>query len=126
MSKYEELEKLNKLKEDGIITEEEFNSEKAKILSNDSTNNNVNINNDNEILEIKGDFPLIQSKIALQLADGEKVICQYEATALTGAGSTAVNGFLTLTNRKIVFNKKTTGKSFLGTGLFRCSISSWK
>ena len=125
MSKYEELEKLNKLKEDGIITEEEFNSEKAKILSNDSTNNNVNINNDNEILEIKGDFPLIQSKIALQLADGEKVICQYEATALTGAGSTAVNGFLTLTNRKIVFNKKTTGKSF-GNRSFRCSISSWK
>ena len=29
MSKYEELEKLNKLKEDGIITEEEFNSEKS-------------------------------------------------------------------------------------------------
>ena len=32
MGKYEDLERLQKLKEDGILTEEEFMSEKQKIL----------------------------------------------------------------------------------------------
>ena len=74
--------------------------------------------------KLKEIFLLIQSKIALQLADGEKVICQYEATALTGAGSTAVNGFLTLTNRKIVFNKKQLENLFLGTGLLGVALAA--
>ena len=103
MGKYEELERLHKLKESGVITEEEFNTEKRKILSEDNaptSSNVVNTSNSND-LEIKGDFPLAQSKIPLKLLEGEKVICQYEATTLTGAGSTAVNGFLTLTNQRI-------------------------
>ena len=33
MGKYEDLEKLQKLKDNGTINEDEFNSEKAKILA---------------------------------------------------------------------------------------------
>lgn len=36
MKKYEELEKLIELKENGILTEEEFETEKQKILNNNS------------------------------------------------------------------------------------------
>jgi len=41
-NKYEELEKLAKLKEQWILSEDEFNTEKNKILSsvNNSSNNN--------------------------------------------------------------------------------------
>lgn len=37
MGKYEELEKLQKLKEDGILTEQEFETEKQKILNEDNS-----------------------------------------------------------------------------------------
>ncbi len=39
MGKLEKLEKLQKLKESGTITEQEFNTEKEKLMSNKSTNN---------------------------------------------------------------------------------------
>lgn len=125
MDKYEELERLQKLKEGGILTEEEFNSEKAKILNNvDSISNSSDYCNNDELIEIEGEFPLIQSKIPLKLLDREKVIYQDEATTFTGAGATAVNGFLTLTNKRILFNKKTTGKAFLGTGLLGVALAA--
>lgn len=126
MGKFEELEKLQKLKESGVLTQEEFDTEKAKIL-NSSDNHSIETttnNTTNNFIEIKGDFPFVESKIPIQLLDGEKVIAQYEATALTGAGSTAVNGFVTLTSRRILFNKKTTGKSFLGTGLLGVALAA--
>lgn len=126
MGKFEDLERLQKLKESGVLTDEEFNQEKAKILAEEDNNTNSTVVTDNNSsdLEIKGDFPLIQSKLPLKLLEGEKVIYQYEATTLTGAGSTAVNGFLTLTNKRILFNKKTTGKSFLGTGLLGVALAA--
>ena len=68
MGKYEDLERLQKLKESGILTEEEFNTEKQKILNGEgntektevASTNNMNSSNNN--LEIKGDFPLAESK----------------------------------------------------------------
>lgn len=39
MGKLEKLEKLQKLKENGTITEQEFNAEKEKLMNNKSTNN---------------------------------------------------------------------------------------
>lgn len=130
MGKYEELERLQKLKESGILTEEEFNSEKIKILNGEngensneeSLNNTYNVNKND--IEIKGDFPFAPSKIPLKLLDGEKVLFQYEATTFTGVGTTAVNGLLTLTNKRVLFNKKTSGKAFLGTGLLGVALAA--
>ena len=106
MGKYEDLERLQKLKEDGILTEEEFLSEKQKILNEggnaEQNNTEVSIKNNNEV-EIKGEFEFVKSKIPLELSEGENVIYQYDATAFTGVGTTAVNGLLTLTN-KIILN----------------------
>lgn len=126
MGKFEDLEKLQKLRESGVLTEEEFNQEKARVLSGENYNTNSTIvtNNSSNDLEIKGEFPLIQSKLPIKLLEGEKVIYQYEATTLTGVGSTAVNGFLTLTNKRIMFNKKTTGKSYLTTGLLGVALAA--
>lgn len=52
MGKIEDLEKLGKLKEDGIITESEFESEKAKIL-NENENVSLTTNLDTSINENK-------------------------------------------------------------------------
>ncbi len=41
---YEELERLHKLKEQGAITQEEYEKEKAKILANTSTKTPINLN----------------------------------------------------------------------------------
>lgn len=46
MSNIDELEKIQELKANGIITEEEFKREKAKIL-----NTNVNVNSEKNIKE---------------------------------------------------------------------------
>ncbi len=78
----------------------------------------------NTYLEIQGDYPLINSKFPLDLYEGEKPIYQYEVATLTGAGGTAVNGYITLTNRRILFNKKTTAKSFIGTGLLGVALAA--
>ena len=40
MSKYEDLERLQKLKENGVLTEQEFEEEKKKIL-NEADNTKV-------------------------------------------------------------------------------------
>lgn len=45
MEKFEELEKLQNLKSNGIITEEEFEIEKHKILNNTSDNTKVKTGN---------------------------------------------------------------------------------
>mgnify|MGYP001042621888 CR=1 FL=1 len=129
MVKFEELEKLQKLKEDGIITQEEFDTEKAKILNSDTNiNGNSSVNNNNkdidDMLEIKGNFPLAKSKIQIELLENEKVIVQDEAVTLTGVATTAVNGLITLTTKRILFNKKTSTKSFLGTGLLGVALAA--
>lgn len=90
---------------------------------NSIANEKIQNNNDTSF-EIKGDYPLINSKFPLELYDGEKPIYQYEAVTLTGAGGTAVNGYITLTNRRILFNKKTTAKSFIGTGLLGVALAA--
>lgn len=119
MGKYEDLERLQKLKESGVLTEEEFNAEKQKILNTENnteitevaSTNNINSNNNN--LEIKGDFPLAESKIPLELLEGEKVILQHKGVMCSGAIN---DGYITLTNKRILFNKAT-GKNFLRAGL---------
>lgn len=126
MGKYEDLEKLNKLKEDGVLTEEEFNAEKVKILNreestiNENTDNNITINEN--VLEIKGDFPIAESKIKLQLQDGEKIILQ-QAGVITGG--IAINGYITLTNRRILFSKSN-GKNALAGGLIMVAATQNK
>ena len=69
MGKFEDLEKLQKLRESGVLTEEEFNQEKARVLSGENYNTNSTIvtNNSSNDLEIKGEFPLIQSKLPIKL-----------------------------------------------------------
>lgn len=121
MGKFEELEKLQKLKEGGIITQGEFDTEKAKIL-NDSNNDNVVNNTTKNMIEIKGDFPFVESKIPLELLEGERVIVQHVAVICEGA---AVNGLITLTNKRILFNK-TTGKTAVTTGLLGVALSARK
>lgn len=126
MGKYEDLERLQKLKESGILTEEEFNVEKQKILN---TENNTeitevastnNINSNDNTLEIKGDFPLAESKIPLELLEGEKVILQHKGVMCSGAIN---DGYITLTNKRILFNKAT-GKNFLRAGLIGVAIGA--
>lgn len=121
MGKLEDLEKLQKLKESGVITQEEFDMEKAKIL-NDSSNGNVSNATKSNMLEIRGDFPLVESKIPLELLEGEKVIVQHVAVICEGA---AVNGLITLTNKRILFNKAT-GKTAMTTGLLGVAMSARK
>lgn len=111
MGKYDDLERLQKLKEDGVLTEEEFDIEKAKILNSDgvSYNNSVSstqtdISNNKNILEIKGSFPIAESKIQLNFEDGEQIILQHPGII---TGRVAINGYITLTNRRILFNTST-------------------
>ena len=115
MGKYEDLERLQKLKESGILTEEEFNVEKQKILYTEITEvaSTNNINSNDNTLEIKGDFPLAESKIPLELLEGEKVILQHKGVMCSGAIN---DGYITLTNKRILFDKAT-GKNFLRAGL---------
>ena len=119
MGKYEDLERLQKLKESGILTEEEFNVEKQKILNTENSTeitevaSTNNINSNDNTLEIKGDFPLAESKIPLELLEGEKVILQHKGVMCSGAIN---DGYITLTNKRILFNKAT-GKNFLRAGL---------
>ena len=126
MGKYEDLERLQKLKESGVLTEEEFNAEKQKILNTENnteitevaSTNNINSNNNN--LEIKGDFPLAESKIPLELLEGEKVILQHKGVMCSGAIN---DGYITLTNKRILFNKAT-GKKFFKSRTCRCCNGS--
>ena len=119
MGKYEDLERLQKLKESGILTEEEFNVEKQKILNGEGNTETTevastnNINSNDKDIEIKGDFPLAESKIPLELLEGEKVILQHKGVMCSGAIN---DGYITLTNKRILFNKAT-GKNFLRAGL---------
>ncbi len=119
MGKYEDLERLQKLKESGILTEEEFNVEKQKILNGEGNTETTevastnNINSNDKDIEIKGDFPLAESKIPLELLEGEKVILQHKGVMCSGSIN---DGYITLTNKRILFNKAT-GKNFLRAGL---------
>ena len=126
MGKYEDLERLQKLKESGILTEEEFNVEKQKILNTENSTETTevastnNINSNDNTLEIKGDFPLAESKIPLELLEGEKVILQHKGVMCSGAIN---DGYITLTNKRILFNKAT-GKNFLRAGLIGVAIGA--
>ncbi len=51
-NKYNELKKLNQLKENGTITNAEFESQKAKILNDTTINNNSNLKKAVKILLI--------------------------------------------------------------------------
>lgn len=119
MGKYEDLERLQKLRESGILTEEEFNVEKQKILNTENSTETTevastnNINSNDKNIEIKGDFPLAESKIPLELLEGEKVILQHKGVMCSGSIN---DGYITLTNKRILFNKAT-GKNFLRAGL---------
>ena len=54
MKKFEDLQRLQELKEKGVITEQEFEIEKSKILNNgNAKQNNNNNNNNNELSEKK-------------------------------------------------------------------------
>ncbi len=48
MSKYEELEKLSKLKESGVLTENEYQNEKEKLLSQEEKQSNLQQNESNQ------------------------------------------------------------------------------
>lgn len=126
MGKYEDLERLQKLKESGILTEEEFNVEKQKILNGEGNTETTevastnNINSNDKDIEIKGDFPLAESKIPLELLEGEKVILQHKGVMCSGAIN---DGYITLTNKRILFNKAT-GKNFLRAGLIGVAIGA--
>lgn len=126
MGKYEDLERLQKLRESGILTEEEFNVEKQKILNTENSTETTevastnNINSNDNTLEIKGDFPLAESKIPLELLEGEKVILQHKGVMCSGAIN---DGYITLTNKRILFNKAT-GKNFLRAGLIGVAIGA--
>lgn len=126
MGKYEDLERLQKLKESGILTEEEFNVEKQKILNTENSTETTevastnNINSNDKNIEIKGDFPLAESKIPLELLEGEKVILQHKGVMCSGAIN---DGYITLTNKRILFNKAT-GKNFLRAGLIGVAIGA--
>lgn len=126
MGKYEDLERLQKLKESGILTEEEFNVEKQKILNGEGNTETTevastnNINSNDKDIEIKGDFPLTESKIPLELLEGEKVILQHKGVMCSGAIN---DGYITLTNKRILFNKAT-GKNFLRAGLIGVAIGA--
>ena len=49
MEKFENLQRLQELKEKGVITEQEFETEKSKILNSDNvTNNKAKTNKKNE------------------------------------------------------------------------------
>ena len=48
-------------------------------------------------IEIKGNFPVAQSKIPLDLLDGEQLILQYNVAIISGM---AANGILSLTINK--------------------------
>lgn len=129
MGKFEDLERLQKLKESGILTEVEFNTEKQKILNADNDIENItdsiNSNNDNNKsnnrdIEIKEGLPLGESKIPLELLQGEKVIIQHKGVMCSGAIN---DGYITLTNKRILFNKST-GKNFLRAGLVGVAIGA--
>ena len=126
MGKYEDLERLQKLRESGILTEEEFNVEKQKILNGEGNTETTevastnNINSNDKDIEIKGDFPLAESKIPLELLEGEKVILQHKGVMCSGAIN---DGYITLTNKRILFNKAT-GKNFLRAGLIGVAIGA--
>lgn len=126
MGKYEDLERLQKLKESGILTEEEFNVEKQKILNTENSTETTevastnNINSNDKNIQIKGDFPLAESKIPLELLEGEKVILQHKGVMCSGAIN---DGYITLTNKRILFNKAT-GKNFLRAGLIGVAIGA--
>jgi uncharacterized Zn finger protein (UPF0148 family) len=63
--------------------------------------------------EIQGNITPIQSKIPLELAQGEFPIAQYSAACVM---STIAQGTFTLTNRRILFKKDSVGKSILKGG----------
>ena len=74
------------------------------------------------IVEIKGDFPIAQSKIPLQLMEGEQLILQYNVAIISGV---AANGILSLTNKRILVKKDGFGKASLkGAGLLGGVVSS--
>lgn len=66
-------------------------------------------------IEIKGDFPVVQSKIPLELLDREYLILQYKIAVISGL---AADGILSLTNKRILIKKRQLWKSVFKNGRF--------
>lgn len=65
MGKYENLEELLKLKEKGVLTEEEFTKEKNKILNDNNDSNDSNDSNDNKVMNNKQIDESVEKKIKI-------------------------------------------------------------
>ena len=73
-------------------------------------------------VEIQGDFPIAQSKIPLELLEGEKLILQYNVAIIS---KFAANGILSLTNKRILIKKDSFGKASLkSAGLLTSALMS--
>ena len=73
-------------------------------------------------VEIQGDFPVAQSKIPLELLEGEKLILQYNVAVIS---KLAANGILSLTNKRILIKKDSFGKASLkSAGLLTGALMS--
>ena len=84
--------------------------------------NSTQATTQNNSVEIRGEFPIAQSKIPLQLMDGEQLILQYNVAIIAGM---AANGILSLTNKRILIKKDSFGKASLkGAGLLAGALSS--
>ena len=73
-------------------------------------------------VEIHGDFPIAQSKIPLDLLEGERLILQYNVAIIS---KLAANGLLSLTNKRILIKKDSFGKASLkSAGLLTGALMS--
>ena len=74
------------------------------------------------VVEIQGDFPVAQSKIPLDLLEGEQLILQYNVAIIS---KLAANGILSLTNKRILIKKDSFGKASLkSAGLLTGALMS--
>lgn len=87
-------------------------------IINNTTKDTVKEN----VVEIQGDFPIAQSKIPLELLEGEKLILQYNVAIIS---KLAANGILSLTNKRILIKKDSLGKASLkSAGLLTGALMS--
>lgn len=87
-------------------------------IINNTTKDTVKEN----VVEIQGDFPIAQSKIPLELLEGEQLILQYNVAIIS---KLAANGILSLTNKRILIKKDSLGKASLkSAGLLTGALMS--
>lgn len=81
----------------------------------------VNVAQNPYDVEIKGNFPIIQSKIPLALAAGEQLILQNKVAIVSGM---VAGGLLSLTNKRILVKRDGVGKTTLTKGLLGTAMTS--